>query len=141
MSAYGRPNKFVTYQAVAAHGGVAAADPHRLVLMLMDGALERIANARGCTLRGANAEKSQLLHRAVQIIDELRNSLDFSAGGELAKNLDTLYEYMCRKLIQANTESRVQSLDEVSALMNDIRGAWLAIPAAARASRPATGSR
>jgi flagellar protein FliS len=119
MSAYGRPSKFGTYKAVAAHGGVAAADPHRLVVMLMDGALERVASARGCT----------------QIIDELRNSLDFAAGGELAKNLDTLYEYMCRKLIQANTENRVQILDEVSALLNDIRGAWLAIPTSARASR------
>jgi flagellar protein FliS len=135
MSAYGRPSKFGTYKAIAAHGGVAAADPHRLVVMLMDGALERVASARGCTLRGAHAEKSQLLHRAVQIIDELRNSLDFAAGGELAKNLDTLYEYMCRKLIQANTENRVQILDEVSALLNDIRGAWLAIPTSARASR------
>jgi flagellar protein FliS len=140
MSGYGRSNKLAAYQAAATHGGVAAADPHRLVVMLMDGALERIATARGCVLRGAHAERSQLLHRAVQIIDELRNSLDLKAGGELAQNLDTLYEYMCRRLLQASSENRVQILDEVSRLLNDMRTAWLAIPAAERAARPSAAS-
>jgi flagellar secretion chaperone FliS len=132
MSGYGHTNKLATYQTVANHGGVAAADSHRLVLMLIDGALERIAMARGFMERGTHAEKSRLLHRAVAILDELRNSLDLDNGGELARNLDSLYEYMCRRLLQASTENRLTMLDEVSGLLTDIRGAWVAIPAGSR---------
>ncbi len=137
MSSFGPANKLAAYQAVAAHGGVAAADPHRLVLMLMDGALERIAIARGLTLRGAKAERARIVHRAVSIIDELRNSLDFGAGGQLARNLDSLYEYMCRRLIQAGTESKAEILDEVSTLLNEVRTAWMQMPAGSRGA-PAT---
>ena len=73
--------KLAAYRSTSVHAGVDAADPHRLVVMLMDGALERIATARGLMKHGGGAEKAQLLHRAVAIIDELRNSLNFKAGG------------------------------------------------------------
>jgi flagellar protein FliS len=126
------------YQSVATHGGVAAADPHGLIVMLMDGVLERIAMARGAAQRGATAEKAKLLHRAVAIIDELRNSLDFKTGGEIATNLDSLYEYICRRLMHASIENRIDYLDESSALLTEIRGAWLSLPASARALRPST---
>src|SRR3954471_19082148 len=97
-------SKLAAYRSASAHAGVAAADPHRLIVMLMDGALERIATARGLLSHGGSgAEKAQLLHRAVAIIDELRNSLNFKAGGELSRNLDALYEYMCTRLMQANS--------------------------------------
>jgi len=113
---------------------VAAADPHRLVVMLMDGALERIATARGLMSNGTGvADKAQLLQRAVAIIDELRSSLNLKAGGELAHNLDALYEYMCMRLVQANSSNRPEWLDEVSRLLNEIRSAWLALPAQGRA--------
>ena len=85
-----------------------AADPHRLIVMLMDGALERIATARGLMKHGGGAEKAQLLHRAVAIIDELRNSLNFKAGGAIAANLDALYEYMCMRLMQANASEQAR---------------------------------
>ena len=126
-----------SYQSVATHGGVAAADPHRLILMLIDGALERVAQAIGCMRRGATSESSTLLHRAVSIIDELRNSLDMPSGGALAQNLESLYEYMCRQLMRASLERRVELLDEVMRLLNEIRSAWIALPAAARRLRPA----
>jgi flagellar protein FliS len=132
MSAYPRGAQLGAYQNVAAHGGVAAADPHGLVLMLMDGALQRLAAARGCTERGKLVEKSQLLHRVVQIIGELRGSLDLSAGGQIANNLAELYDYMCRRLLKASLENSVQLLDEVSGLLREIRGAWTAIPPEAR---------
>lgn len=120
-------SKLAAYRSASAHSGVAAADPHRLVVMLMDGALERIATARGLMTHGGGAEKAQLLHRAVAIIDELRNSLNFKAGGDISHNLDALYEYMCTRLMQANAQNKPEWLDEVSRLLGEIRGAWLQI--------------
>lgn len=126
-------SKLAAYRSTSVHSGVAAADPHRLVVMLMDGALERIATARGLMTHGGGAEKAQLLHRAVAIIDELRNSLNFKAGGDLSNNLDALYEYMCTRLMQANASNKPEWLDEVSRLLGEIRGAWLQLPQHGRA--------
>jgi len=125
--------KLAAYRSTSVHAGVDAADPHRLIVMLMDGALERIATARGLMSNGGGIEKAQLLHRAVAIIDELRNSLNFKAGGELSHNLDALYEYMCTRLMQANSSNKPEWLDEVSRLLNEIRSAWLALPQQSRA--------
>lgn len=136
MSAYSRASNLAAYQSAAAHGGVAASDPHRLVVMLMDGALERITTARGCMQRGDMIEKARLLNRAVSIVGELRNSLDMSAGGQIAINLSELYDYMCRRLLKATSENRIEMLDEVSKLLHEIRGAWVAIPSQARVKPP-----
>lgn len=127
-------SKLAAYRSTSAHSGVAAADAHGLIIMLMDGALERIATARGLMRNGTGgAEKAQLLHRAVAIIDELRNSLNLKAGGELAGNLDALYEYMCTRLVQASAANKPEWLDEVSRLLNEVRSAWLALPNQGRA--------
>ena len=112
------------YQSVSAQGGTEAASPHKLVLMLMDGALERVHAARGHIAHGATAEKSQLLHRAARIIETLRDSLDTAAGGEVAENLGKLYDYMCVQLVKANLNNRVDLLDEVSYLLQSVRSAW-----------------
>jgi flagellar protein FliS len=122
------------YQMVATHGSVTEADPHRLIVMLMDGALARIAQARGCMERKATAEKSAHLQRAIAIVDELRCSLDLSQG-ELAQNLDSLYDFMARQLLQAHVSDRLELLDRTSALLQEIRGAWIALPPEARALR------
>lgn len=127
MAAPNHAAKLAAYNSVSAHGGVAAADPHRLIVMLMDGALERISTARGCMTRGETVEKARLINRAVTIIAELRSSLDMKAGGQIATNLNDLYDYMCRRLLRATSENRVEMLDEVSTLMHEVRGAWLQI--------------
>jgi flagellar secretion chaperone FliS len=124
--------KLAAYSSAQAHGGVAAADPHRLIVMLLDGAIERISTARGCMARGDTAEKARLINRAVSIIGELRNSLDQKAGGQLAANLGELYDYMGRRLLKATAENRVELLDEVNKLLHEIRTAWVAIPSEAR---------
>jgi flagellar secretion chaperone FliS len=124
--------KLAAYSSAQAHGGVAAADPHRLIVMLMDGALERITTARGCLTRGETAEKARLINRAVSIIGELRSSLDLKGGGQIAANLGELYDYMCRCLLKATAENRVELLDEVAKLLHEIRTAWVAIPSEAR---------
>ena len=128
-----KSSNLAAYQSAAAHGGVAASDPHRLIVMLMDGALERIATARGCMQRRETAEKARLINRAVSIVGELRNSLDLRNGGQIAANLAELYEYICRRLLLATSENRIEMLDEVSGLLQEIRSAWLAIAPEARA--------
>jgi flagellar protein FliS len=120
--------KLAAYRSTAVHAGVDAADPHRLVVMLMDGALERLAAASGMMKNGGGVERAQLLHRAVAIIDELRNSLNMKAGGAIAANLDSLYEYMCQRIMQANSQNKPEWLDEVSRLLGEIRSAWLQMP-------------
>jgi flagellar protein FliS len=116
------------YSSVSTHGGVAAADPHRLVLMLMDGALERLAVARGCMERNEIGAKAQLINRTIQIIGELRGSLDITRGAEVAQNLDALYDYMIRRLLQASLKNSVEMLDEVGKLLRDVRDAWSQVP-------------
>jgi flagellar secretion chaperone FliS len=135
MNAYARTSNLAAYQNAATHGGVAASDPHGLIVMLMDGALERIATARGCMQRGDVTEKARLLNRTVSIVAELRGSLDLSAGGQIANNLSELYDYMNRRLMVALANNQLEPLDEVSKLLADIRSAWVAIPQQARARR------
>lgn len=132
MAAYPQSAPLGAYKNVAAHGGVAAADPHGLILMLLDGALQRLSVARGCIEHGKQTEKAQLLHRVIQIVGELRGSLDMSAGGQIASNLSELYDYMSRRLLSAMLDNKIELLDEVSGLLREIRGAWVAIPQEAR---------
>jgi flagellar protein FliS len=127
---YGR--NLAAYNSVATHSGIADGDPHRLILMLLDGALERVAMARGCLQRGEIGQKAALLQRVMAIVGELRESLDLQRGGTLASNLHDLYDYVERQLLRANTENRGASLDEVTALLNEIRSAWAAVPLAVR---------
>jgi flagellar protein FliS len=127
MSASPYASKLAAYSTASAHGGVSAADPHQLIVMLLDGALERIRMARGCMDRGEIAEKAKLVNRAVSIIGELRGSLDLVKGGPIAANLSELYDYMCRRLLKATMENRGELLEEVSTLIHQIRGAWVTI--------------
>jgi len=127
VSAYAKNSKLAAYQSVSVHGSVAGADPHRLVLMLMDGALERMAIARGNIERGQIARKTQALHQCVKIINELRGSLNLTQGGPLAQNLSDLYDYMLRQILRANLDSDAQCIKEVASLMGEIRSAWVAI--------------
>ena len=142
MSALARNHKLATYQSISTHGGVAAGDPHRLVLMLMDGALERLVIARGClerNQRGDVARKAQALTQCMRIVGELRGSLNLAQGGSLAQNLSELYDYMLRQLLRANAESRLEYVNEVASLMGEIRSAWIAIGPQVRPAAPPAG--
>ncbi|MET0281654.1 MAG: flagellar export chaperone FliS [Steroidobacteraceae bacterium] len=129
MSAYPSKSSLAAYRSVAAHSGVAMADPHRLIVMLMDGALERISSARGAMEHGETEARNRLIHRTVSIVQELRASLNLEAGGELAANMANLYDYSNRQLLRANIENRPELLDEVGNLIRQIRSAWVQIPA------------
>ncbi|HEX8776573.1 MAG TPA: flagellar export chaperone FliS [Rhodanobacter sp.] len=120
------------YSRVRTHGGVESANPHQLTAMLLDGALGRIASARGHMERGEIAAKGESISRSMDIIEGLRGSLDLARGGELAGRLESLYQYMNRRLLEANARDDLAALDEVAGLLRPIKQAWDAIPAELR---------
>jgi flagellar secretion chaperone FliS len=134
LSSFSGRSKLAAYHTVSVHGGVAKADPHGLVLMLMDACAERLATACGCIERREIARKAKLLHSCVTLIAELRGCLNRAEGGPLAENLSNLYDYMIRQLLKANVATDAGPVQEVQGLLNDIRSAWLAIGAQVRAN-------
>lgn len=127
-----------TYKNVGLESGVAAADPHKLILMLYQGALLAIASAKNQMLRKDTAAKGTSITKAIKIIDEgLKACLDVEAGGDIGKNLYDLYDYMTQRLLIANLKNDASILDEVSGLLSELKGAWESIrPAAPAASTP-----
>ena len=111
------------YKQASIQHGVEDATPHRLIQMLMDGVMMKIAAAKGHLVRMETNEKGAAISMAISIIDGLRVSLDFETGGDLARNLDDLYDYMGRCLLQANLKNDAGKLDEVTALMGQIKSA------------------
>ncbi|MDY6941647.1 MAG: flagellar export chaperone FliS [Pseudomonadota bacterium] len=129
-------NATKAYQQVGTQSAVDNASPHRLISMLMDGALERVAAAKGLMQHGDVAGKGLQISKAIAIVDGLRMSLDLEAGGEIAANLDNLYEYIGRVLLQANLNNNPTQLDEVADLIHELKGAWEAIPPSIRGVPP-----
>jgi flagellar protein FliS len=108
--------------------GVPDADAHRLVLMLFDGALAAVADARNKLRNGDIAGRGQAISKAIAIVDEgLRASLDSKAGGEIASHLEGLYRYVCSKLLEANLRAQAGPLEEASSLLTQLQSAWAAI--------------
>ncbi|MHB8255655.1 MAG: flagellar export chaperone FliS [Acidiferrobacterales bacterium] len=104
------------------------ANPHRLIQMLLDNALDRLAVAKGHMLRGEVADKGSRIRGALMLIGGLRSSLNKEAGGDIARNLDLLYDYMERRLLLANAKNDPEALSEVASLLTEIKTAWDAIP-------------
>lgn len=112
------------YKAVGVQTGVENASPHRLIQMLMDGALEKITTAKGYLKRGDLAKKGEYISWALSIIDGLRASLDMSVESDLVKNLDALYGYMGQRLLTASMTNDVEILGEVAGLMRELKAGW-----------------
>ena len=112
------------YQQVNTGSGVEDASPHRLIQMLMEGVLQRLAEAKGAIQRDSAGDKGEAIGKAVTIVSGLRNSLNKDVGGEIADNLDDLYDYMQRRLLEANIASSEDIIDEVMALMRTIKSGW-----------------
>ncbi len=125
-------NNVSQYSQVNRVGGVTDADPHRLVLMLLEGALGKMATVKGLIMRGEIAKKGEVIGQAISIIGGLRSSLDLSKGGEIAANLDNLYEYIERQLIQANLNNDIEIVNEVVSLLREVKTAWDSIPVESR---------
>ena len=122
-------NAISAYRNIDAQSGVTDASPHQLIAMLMEGALSRIAAAKGAMTRGESARQGEMLGKAISIIDNMRASLDAERGGEVATRLRDLYDYMEAQLLKAGSSKEVATLDEVSGLLREIKSGWDAIPA------------
>jgi len=116
------------YQKVNSHAQTSEASPHRLVQMLMEGALDRLAQAKGFMGRGEIARKGEMLGKAIDIIHGLRLGLDpeKATPGHL-DNLDALYGYMMSRLTEANRNNDEQMINEVARLLITVKAGWDAI--------------
>jgi flagellar secretion chaperone FliS len=113
------------YAKVGMETGVAAADPHKLIVMLFEGAMVAVASAIQHMQAGDVEKKGAAISKAIMIIDAgLRASLNKNSGGGLALNLDSLYEYMGRRLVTANLKNQPQVLEEVYQLLKGLKSAW-----------------
>lgn len=116
------------YQQVDLETGVDSASPHRLVLMLFDGALSAISDARQHMSAGNVGEKCAAITRGISIIEDgLRLSLDMERGGAIAAQLRDLYDYMTRRLVEANAANSQEMLAELASLLSELRAAWVQI--------------
>ena len=105
-------NQYVkAYNTTDNYSSVAFADPHTLITKMFDGALKRIAQAKGAIQREEIAEKGEHIGHAISIIGGLDACLDHDKGGDLARNLATLYEYMNLRLLEANVLNDVETLE------------------------------
>lgn len=115
------------YRQVNLRQVVEGATPHRLVQLMMERVLAKIAIARGHLQRKAVAEKGKHIGDAISIINGLQVSLNHKADSELCGNFDALYDYMARRLLEANLYNDDARLQEVADLMRQVKEAWDAI--------------
>lgn len=109
------------------NSSIAYADPHELILRMMNGAIDRISQAKGAILHNQVKDKGELISKSIAIIGGLNACLDHSHNSELSGNLEALYDYMSLQLLQGNVQNDVSKLDEVSRLLHEIRSAWVQI--------------
>ena len=106
---------------------LADASPHRLIAMLYDGALERLALALSGMNHGNFADKLRGIDSTQAILEHLRCVLDYKAGGDIAMRLASLYDYMMRRLVQAKLHNDAEAVKEVMDLLRTIKAGWDAI--------------
>jgi len=116
------------YKSVGIKDDLAVADPHRVIQLLMQGALENMAKAKGAMDRKDFPEKSRTVSKAMSIISALQHTLDMDVGGEVSQNLWSLYDFMVNHLMQASRESNTVKIDDVIEIMIKIKSGWDAIP-------------
>lgn len=112
------------YAQVKVETAVSTANPVQLVVLLYEGAISAIASAKGEMERRNIAQKAQFINKAIDIIEGLRNALEFSQGGDIAISLNDLYLYMVQRLSTANLKNDPAILDEVTSLLRELLGAW-----------------
>ncbi len=117
------------YKALKNQKALDDASPHQLIDLMLSGALERVVSASGCMERNETSEAGESIGKAISIVDSLRVSLDVEKGGDIAKNLGQLYDYITRRLLEASVSQQPELLAEVANLLQEIKAAWDEIPA------------
>ena len=115
------------YQKIGSQAQTSEASPHRLVQMLMEGGLDRIAQAKGALARGDVANKGVFISKAIAIVGGLREGLDLDNATDALRNQDNLYHYMMKRLAEANIKNDPKMLDEVAGLLITVKEGWDAI--------------
>lgn len=138
-SMFSSRNMSSVYRQIDVETGVSGASAHHLITMLLNGALDSIAQARGAMASGQIEAKCAAISKSVRIVDEgLKAGLDLRNGGELATRLSELYAYVTTRLTQANIRNDDAALEECARLLTPIKEAWVAIaPADAAVVRAA----
>lgn len=112
------------YQQVSNQEAVNGASPHRLIQMLMEGAIKRMAEARAAIQRKDIAAKGEAIGKAVSIIGGLRDSLNMEVAGGLPQRLDGLYEFMITALLRSNLNDDDRGVENVMQLMLTVKAGW-----------------
>jgi flagellar protein FliS len=133
VSNYNPQEALKQYQKLGIESEVSHASPHRLIQLLFEGALGRLAAAQGAMERGDIAVKGEMLGKAIGIVGGLRSSLDMEAG-EISERLDQLYEYINLRLLEASAQNDIDKVVEVIQLLKTVKSGWDEIgPQAAKA--------
>lgn len=112
------------YHQVSLHTEVMEADPHKLIQLLLEGALTRLSMAKNHMEQGDLEGKNEKIGSAIDIICALQESLDHEKGGEISANLERLYDYMTRRLFDANRLSDIDIVNEVMSLLLEVKAGW-----------------
>ena len=119
-----QPAPLKAYQQLDAYSSLEDARPEQVIQVMLDTCLTRLAQAKGHMERGEIGPKAEQISRALGIVEGLQLSLDPEQGGQLATNLNDLYDYMARTLLQGNLENKPELLDEVAGLLLELKSAW-----------------
>ena len=117
-------NAVQQYHKVNTQTSIVDADPHRLIQLLLDGALERMSIAKNRIQARDFEGKNKFLNKAIEIVGGLRGFLDFEKGGQLAAQLEALYDYIERRLFEANVRNDSAMIDECYGLLLQVKSGW-----------------
>lgn len=117
------------YSQVSLQTEVMEADPHKLIQLLLEGSLTRLSLAKNFISQGDIEQKNEKLGQVIEIIGSLQESLDHDRGGEISLNLERLYDYMARRIFDANRLNDVDIINEVMGLLLEVKAGWEGIRA------------
>jgi len=134
-------SSLASYQQIGSDSDILGADPHRLIVLLFDGAEAALIKAQDCLAAQDVPGRSDALLKAIDIISSgLSASLNLEQGGEVAQNLKSLYDYMVSRLIHANIHQDPRAISEVQKLLGEVAGAWREMGENLRKQQAAGGS-
>jgi flagellar protein FliS len=112
------------YKQVNLHSSLLESNPHQVILMMFDGALQAISVAKGAIERKNFELKSESITKATNILDALRGSLDFEREPKVSENFDVLYTYCIESLNKVSLDLNTGAIDEIVEMLKPLRDAW-----------------